>query len=260
MLASVPLIYKVIFLGAAGFLSAFVDAIAGGGGLISLPAYMIVGFQTHFTLGTNKFSSTCGTLVSTWNFAKSGKVDKSILKTLLPFTFLGAAAGVTTVLLIDSSVLKPIILILLMSVGIYSFFSKSMGQEDKFEGTTKKTLIIGSIFAFFMGFYDGFFGPGVGSFIIFGLIKIYGFDFVRASGNAKAMNFTSNLTALLLFAINGKIWYLMGIPMSLCMMLGARVGTKFALKKGAKVIKPIFVTMSLGVALKMLYEVVRPLI
>ncbi|GAA0725408.1 TSUP family transporter [Clostridium malenominatum] len=254
MLAEVHIVYKIIFLCAAGFLSAFVDAIAGGGGLISMPAYFLVGFPPHFTLGTNKFSASCGSVVSTAKFAQSGKVDKDLLKRLLPFTLFGAATGVSTVLILDSSVLKPIVLALLIGVGIYSFFSKTVGLEDNFQGTTKKTLIIGSIFAFAMGFYDGFFGPGVGSFLIFGLIKIYGFDFVRASGNAKAMNLMSNVTSLVLFAIRGKIYYLMGIPMSIFMIIGARTGTKLALKQGAKFIKPIFVTMSLGVAGKMLYE------
>lgn len=254
MLENVHIIYKIIFLCSAGFLSAFVDAIAGGGGLISVPAYFIIGFPPHFTLGTNKFSSSFGSLTSTLRFAKSGKVDKNLLKILLPFVFLGAVAGVSTVLVLDPNVLKPIVLVLLVGVGIYSFFSKSVGLEDKFQGTNKKNLILGSIFAFCMGFYDGFFGPGAGSFIIFGLIGIYGFDFVRASGNAKAMNFTSNITSVILFAINGKIYYLMGIPMAIFMVLGARVGSKLALKEGAKFIKPIFVTMSLAVAAKMLYE------
>ncbi|KAJ50620.1 hypothetical protein BD780_002690 [Clostridium tetanomorphum] len=256
MLSTMPVVYKIVFLCAAGFLSAFIDAIAGGGGLISLPAYFLVGFPPHYTLGTNKFSATCGSIVSTAKFAQCGKIDKNILKVLLPFTFIGACTGVTTVLLIDSSVLKPLVLFLLLGVGVYSFFSKEVGMEDNFEGTNKKTLIIGSAFAFAMGFYDGFFGPGVGSFLIFGLIKIYGFDFVRASGNAKAMNLMSNFTSLVLFAIKGKIYYIMGIPMAIFMILGARVGTKLALKQGAKFIKPIFVTMSLLVAGKMIYEMV----
>lgn len=256
MLADVHIIYKIIFLCSAGFLSAFVDAIAGGGGLISVPAYFVIGFPPHFTLGTNKFSATFGSLVSTSRFAKSGKIDKNILKVLLPFSLLGAAVGVYTVLLIDPEILKPTVLILLLGVGVYSFFSKTVGLKDNFKGVTKKNLILGSIFAFIMGFYDGFFGPGAGSFIIFGLISIYGFDFVRASGNAKAMNFMSNITSLVVFAVKGKIYYLMGIPMSIFMIFGAYVGSKLAIKEGAKFIKPVFITMSLAVAGKMLYEII----
>ena len=254
MLENADIIYKIIFLGIAGFLASFVDSIAGGGGLISVPAYFMIGFPPHFTLGTNKFSSTCGSLMSTIRFAKSGKTDMDILKVLLPFSFIGAATGVYIVLLVDSAILKPVVLVMILSVGIYSFFAKSVGLEDKFKGTTKKTLILGAIFAFVMGFYDGFFGPGAGSFIIFGLIKLYGFDFVRASGNAKAMNFTSNITSLIMFAIGGKIYYLMGIPMAIFMVIGAHVGSKLAIKEGVKIIRPIFITMSLGVAIKMIYE------
>jgi hypothetical protein len=256
MLANAHIALKILFLCGAGFLSAFVDAIAGGGGLISVPAYLAVGFPTHFTLGTNKFSSSCSSMTSTIKFTKSGKTDKNILKLLLPFTFLGALTGVRTVLLLDSDILKPIVLILLLGVGIYSFFSKSIGLEDNFKGVNKKILIIGSIFSFCMGFYDGFFGPGAGSFMIFGLIKIFGFDFVRASGNAKAMNFTSNFASLLMFSLNKKIYYLMGIPVAIFMIFGASLGSKIAIKEGAKFIKPIFVTMSLVVAVKMLYELI----
>lgn len=256
MLENVHIIYKVIFLCGAGFLAAFVDAIAGGGGLISVPAYFAVGFPAHLTLGTNKFSSSCGAIVSTTSFAKSGKVDRDILKIILPLSFLGAATGVYTVLLIDSTILEPIVLFLILAVGIYSLFSKTIGMEDNFTGITRRNLILGSIFAFIMGFYDGFFGPGAGSFIIFGLIKIYGFDFVRASGNAKAMNFISNISSLLLFAINGKIYYLMGIPMALFMILGANLGSRLAIREGSNFIKPVFVTMSLAVAGKMIYEII----
>lgn len=254
MLATIPIAYKMLFLCVAGFLAAFVDSIAGGGGLISLPAYFLVGFPTHYTLGTNKFSSTCGTITSTLKFAQSGKIDKNIMKILLPFTFIGACSGVTTVLLINPDSLKPIVLIMLLSVGIYSLFSKSVGMEDNFKGVNKKNMILGAIMAFALGFYDGFFGPGTGSFLIFALIKIYGFDFVRASGNAKAMNLVSNIASLILFAINGKIGYLLGVPTAICMIFGARIGTKLALKQGAKFIKPIFITMSLAVAGKMLYQ------
>ncbi len=143
-----------------------------------------------------------------------------------------------TVLLLDSNILKPIVLILLLSVGVYSFFSKSIGLEDDFKGVDNRMIIMGSIFAFFLwAFMMGFFGPGAGSFMIFGLIKIFGFDFVRASGNAKAMNFTSNIASLLTFAINGKIYYLMGIPMALFMILGAHFGSKLAIKEGGKIYK-----------------------
>lgn len=248
---------NLIFLCVAGFFAAFVDSIAGGGGIISVPAFLLAGVPPHITLGTNKFSSTCASFTSSLKFMQSGKVDLKILKFLLPFTVIGAVLGVNTVLIIDAKYLNMIVLTLLLFVGVYSLFSKSIGQEDKFKGLCKKSLILGILLAFSLGFYDGFFGPGTGSFLIFGLIGIYQFDFVRSAGNAKVMNFGSNIASLIMFAFRGQINYKLGIPVAIFMIIGAKFGTKVALKNGAKIIKPLFVTMSLCVALKILYGAVK---
>jgi uncharacterized membrane protein YfcA len=247
---------NIIFLCIAGFLAAFVDSIAGGGGLISVPAFIMAGLNPHLTLGTNKFSSTTASFTSSLKFATSGKVNFKLIKFLAPFTLLGAALGVRTVLNIDQKFLNSLVLILILFVGIYSLFSKSIGKENNFKGTTSTNIVLGIILAFSLGFYDGFFGPGTGSFLIFGLLHIFGFDFVNASGNAKFLNFVSNITSLVLFAFSGNIDYYYGIPVAIFMIMGARLGTKFALSKGTKLIKPIFVVMSLGVAVKMLANII----
>jgi uncharacterized membrane protein YfcA len=169
-------------------------------------------------------------------------------------TLIGAGLGVYTALKVDPSVLKVMVLVLIFVVAIYTMIKKDFGNEDKFKGLTKLNIFYGCVFAFFLGFYDGFFGPGTGSFLIFLFISIFGFDFTVSAGNAKILNFVSNITSLVLFAINGKIMYLVGIPMALFMILGARVGTKIAIKNGAKVIKPIFVTIALVLTVKLLYE------
>ncbi|OPJ56986.1 TSUP family transporter [Alkalithermobacter paradoxus] len=247
---------NLIFLCIAGFLAALVDSIAGGGGLISLPAFLMAGVSPHLALGTNKFASSTASFTSSIRYAKSGKVDFSILKMLIPFTLLGSIFGVNTVLYIDQKYLYSMVLVLVLFVGVYSLFSKSIGQEDKFDKVTKRSIFLSILLSFCLGFYDGFFGPGAGSFLIFGLIYIYGFDFTRAGGNARVLNFVSNVTSLFMFALNGKIDYLMGLPVAICMILGATVGTKLALNKGTKLIKPIFVTMSLAVAGKMLASLI----
>lgn len=246
---------NLIFLCVSGFCAAFVDSIAGGGGVISVPAFLFAGVPPHIALGTNKFSSSCGSFTSSIKFIKSGKVDFNILKYLIPVTLIGAVLGVNTVLSINGDYVNTIVLILLISVGVYSLFSKNAGIEDDFRGATRKTIFLGMFLAGVLGFYDGFFGPGTGSFLIFGLIYIFEFDFVRASGNGKVLNFTSNIASLVMFAFRGQIDYKLGIPVALFMIIGARLGTKVALNKGAKVIKPIFVTMSLAAAFKMLYGV-----
>ncbi|AHF07492.1 TSUP family transporter [Desulfitobacterium metallireducens] len=237
-----------------GFLAAAVDAIAGGGGLISLPALLLVGIPPHLALGTNKFASTMGSFNSSITFARSGKVNFRLVKWLVPFTFLGACLGVWSVLRVSPDFLNKIVPILVLFVGIYSIIHKTLGIEDQFQGLKRSSILLGVTFSFALGFYDGFFGPGTGSFLIFAFITIYGFDFVSASANSKVLNFTSNLASLLLFAWNGKILYQYGIPMALSMLVGSQVGTRLAITRGARLVKPIFITMSLFVAFKLIWQ------
>jgi len=245
---------NIVFLCLAGFFAAMVDSIAGGGGIISLPAYLLAGIPPHIALGTNKFSSTAGALTSSRKFIKSGNVNFSIIKYLIPFTLLGSALGVNTVLKINQKYLSTVVLVLILFVGLYTLFSKNIGLRDNLKPVTSYRLFVGILIAFALGFYDGFFGPGTGSFLIFGLINIFGFNFVRASGNAKVLNFISNLSALVMFGLRGQIYYLIGLPVAVCMVAGAHVGTRLALRNGAKFIKPIFVAMSLAVAVKLLFQ------
>lgn len=247
-------IFTLIFLCLAGFLAAFVDSMAGGGGIISVPAFMAAGLPPHMVLGTNKFSATMGSLTSSLSYFKSGNCNTKLLKILCPFTLVGSVLGVKAVLLIDESFLQPLVLVLVLIIGIYTFFSKSIGEENSFQGLNKKNISISILFAFILGFYDGFFGPGTGSFLIFGLIKILKVDFLSASANSRVLNFVSNISALIMFALSGNIMYNIGIPVCIFMIVGAKIGTKLAIKKGSKIIKPIFVTMSLCVALKMLAQ------
>lgn len=243
---------SLIFLCAAGFLAAFIDSIAGGGGLISVPAFFIAGVPPHLALGTNKLAASTASFTSSIKFAASKKVNFNIIKYLIPFTFIGSILGVKSVLLIDQKFLYPLVCILILLVGLYTVFSKTLGLENNYKEANKKTLLLGILLAFSTGFYDGFFGPGTGSFLIFGFIKIFKYDFVNAAGNSKILNFTSNITSLLVFALEGKVLYLQGLIVALFMIIGAHFGTKTALDKGSKFIKPIFVVMSLGVVLKLI--------
>jgi uncharacterized membrane protein YfcA len=245
---------EYVFLCVAGFAAAAVDSIAGGGGLISLPAIMAVGISPHMALGTNKFASTWASFTSTLTFARSKKIFMPLVKYQLPCTLIGAAMGVNTALKIDQAVLQVMILVLVFVVAVYTILKKDFGSEDRFKGLTRVNIFYGCIFAFALGFYDGFFGPGTGSFLIFLFISIFGFDFIISAGNGKILNFVSNLTSLVLFALNGEIRYLAGIPMAIAMIFGARLGTKIAIKNGAKVIKPIFITMALLLTVKLLYQ------
>lgn len=245
---------SLIFMCFAGFLAAFVDSIAGGGGIISVPAYMLIGLPQAMVNGTNKFTSTAASCTSSIKFIKSGKVDFKILKYTLPFTTIGAIIGAGTALSIPDSFLKTIISILIVFIGIYTYFSKKLGLDENFKGYTVKNIILTSILALFIGFYDGFFGPGTGTFLIFGLVSIFGFEFTKAAANAKVINFTSNIVALTVYAIGGKIVLAYGIPVAIFAIIGAKFGTQFALKNGSKFIKPIFIIISFLTASKLIIE------
>jgi uncharacterized protein len=250
------MIVTIMLLCAAGFIAAAVDSIAGGGGLISLPALLLAGVPPYYSLGTNKFASTSASLTSSLKYARSGKINFKLVRYMIPCTLIGAVVGVKCVLNINEKILYPMVLVMVLFVGIYSLVSRTIGAKDEsFDIPEKRQIIKGCLLAFGLGFYDGFFGPGTGSFLIFGLIGIFKFNFIKAAGNARILNFTSNITALVLFALSGKIRYFYGIPFAIAMILGARVGTSFALKHGTRLIKPIFVTMSLCVAAKMLFNI-----
>lgn len=245
----------LIFICIAGFIAAFVDSIAGGGGLISVPAYMLIGLPPSMVNGTNKFSATCGSFTSSLKFIRNKKADLKILKIALPFTIIGAILGVKTALNIPEEFLKTIFSTLIIFIGIYTYFSKKLGMEENFKGYTKKNYILVCILATLLGFYDGFFGPGTGTFLTFGIIFIFGFDFTKASGCARIMNFTSNIISLILYALNRRILFKYGIPVAICAILGAKLGTQLALKNGAKFIKPIFIMIALATATKMIIEI-----
>lgn len=245
---------SVLFICLAGFLAAAIDAIAGGGGIISLPALLATGIPPHFALGTNKFASTCGSLTSSFRFARSKMVHFPLVKYQVPCTALGAALGVYTALRVDEGFLNWFIVVMIFAVAVYTTFKKDFGGSDKFTGLNTRNFLIGMSFAFGLGFYDGFFGPGAGSFLIFLFISVFGFDFTLAAGNSKVLNFTSNVVSLILFAISGKIIYMVAIPMALSMVLGAYVGSHIAIKNGAKIIKPIFITIALLLIIKLIWQ------
>ncbi|MBS9775865.1 MAG: TSUP family transporter [Fusobacterium sp.] len=246
---------KLLILMAMCFLASVIDAISGGGGLISLPAYFTVGLNPYVALGTNKLSSSISTIASVFRFWKSGKVNMEIIKNLCLFSFVGALMGVRTAIYIGSAYFKMISFFMLILVFLYTLKNKKIGQENSYEGLNSKNLMQGRIMALFIGFYDGFLGPGTGSFLIFALIKIFKLDFTFASGNTKFLNFSSNVTTLISYLILGKINFAYGLPVALVMICGATVGSKLAILKGNSFIKPVFLTVTVVLILKMGKEI-----
>ena len=247
-------IVKFLILAVFCFIAAVVDAISGGGGLISLPAYFAVGFPPHIALGTNKLSAFLSTFASAFKFWKAKKVNVEIVSKLFVFSLAGAVLGVKTAVSIDSKYFKPISFGILILVFLYALKNKSLGEKNYYKGTTPKTILLGKIMAFCLGFYDGFLGPGTGSFLIFCLIKIFKVDFSFASGNTKILNLSSNFASLIVFTILGKSNFLYGVPIAIIMSFGAILGAKLAILKGNKFIKPVFLVVTIVLILKMSYE------
>ena len=245
---------KFLVLAVLCFLGSFIDSIAGGGGLITLPAYMASGLPPHLALGTNKMSGLFSSIGSSINYARSGKVNWTLMKYLLPFSFTGAFIGVKAVIKTSAEYISYIVFVALVLVFLYTLFNKKIGQENEFEGLTKKNLIQGAIMALVIGFYNGFLGPGTGSFLAFFLIKIFKYDFINGNGNARILNLAGNITGFLVFLANGKILLNYGIPISIVMFLGAQCGSHCAILKGNKFIKPIFLIVTVLTILKMFFQ------
>lgn len=226
------------------FCGAFIDSVAGGGGLISLPAYMASGLPPHLALGTNKLSGFFSGLGSSINYAISGKVNWDLVKRLGFFSFLGSYLGVNTILKTKPDYINYIVLIALIFVFIYTLIHKNMGDTSEYNGLNRKNITLGIIMAFSIGFYNGFLGPGTGSFLVFFLMKIFKYDFVEANGDSKILNLIGNFTGLFIFIINGKTYFLYGIPISIIMFIGAQIGSKCAILKGSKFIRPFFLTIT----------------
>lgn len=247
-------IQTFLFLAVSCFIASFVDAIAGGGGLISVPAFVASGLPIHIAIGSNKMAASFSTLGSAVKYLTSGKVNFKLLKYPMIAGAIGATIGARIVSTTKEEILEPLIFIMLLLVVIYTVINKNMGIKDEFAGITTKNTILGSIMSFIMCFYIGFFGPGGGSFLLFGLVKIYKIDFIKASGNAKVLNFIANLAGLATFIYFGNVSYLYSLPVGLVMFIGAQCGARYAIKKGSKFIRPFFLIVSLITIAKMAIE------
>ena len=243
-----------LFLSAACFAASFVDAIAGGGGLITVPAFIASGLPIHVAIGTNKMSASFSVLGSAFRYFKSGKINFSLLKFPIIFGAIGAVFGVLLVTHTNEKILQPLILIMLILVAVYTFINKNIGIKDEFNGQTKKNTIEGSIAAFVLCFYIGFFGPGGGAFMLFAFLNVYKFDFIRASAHAKVLNLVANIASLIVFMYLGCVSYLYSILVGIVMFIGAQCGAKYAMKKGSKFVRPFFLTVAVLTIGKMVIE------
>lgn len=234
------------------FIAGFVDAIAGGGGVITVPALLILGLPIDQVLGTSKLISTCGTMVAARNFISSKQYSTFVLRTALYYTAVGALIGSLTVALIDPAFLKPFISVLIITIAVYFFLKPQLGIAETIEQLDSKKKFFILCAALGIGFYDGFFGPGTGAFLMFVFVRLAHQDFLRATGNTKILNLTSNVVALIVFILAGKVIWSIGLPMAFANMIGGYFGARYAMQKGASMVRWIFIVMAVIVSAKQL--------
>ena len=230
----------------------FIDAIAGGGGLLTIPALLSTGLPPAIALGTNKLQACGGSFSASLYFVRKKAVDLKQVALLILLTFIGAALGTIVVQNIDVNALKIGLPFLIFAIGIYFLFSPNIGDQDR------KQRISYSLFGFtagmVLGFYDGVFGPAVGSFYTLAFVLLLGFNLTKAVAHAKVLNFTSNFASLLFFIFGGAVVWEIGFIMLIGQFIGATLGARMVVTKGKKLIRPMLVTISFIMVAKMLYE------
>ncbi|MGQ9805337.1 MAG: sulfite exporter TauE/SafE family protein [Chlorobiales bacterium] len=241
---------------AFAFFAGFIDSIVGGGGLIQLPALFIFAPQyEHPTiLGTNKLSSICGTSVATLQYARRIDLDWRIALLTAIFAFAFSFLGASVVSVLPKEILRLLVLVLLIVVGVYTMLNKNFGASHMPKLNANRANIYAAILGACIGFYDGFFGPGTGSFLIVAFIGIFGYDFLRASATAKVVNFSTNLAALSYFAPKGNVIFALGFTMGAFNIIGAIFGARLAMLKGSALVRVLFLFVIGAMILKFGYD------
>lgn len=237
---------------ATGLTAGFVDSIAGGGGLLTLPVLLNLCSDPVLALGTNKLQASFGSTSATVHFARAGALNWREVRRACLLAFLGSLVGTLLVQQFDSHLLKKIVPVLLFAVAIFVWLSPKLGEKDIHPRIARVKFDF--IFAFGLGVYDGFLGPGMGTFLALAFMLGLGFNLARATANTKALNCASNLASLLLMLLAHKVWFAAGLIMGAGQWLGARAGSRMVVTRGTKFIRPIFLTMVVLITLKMIYD------
>ncbi len=222
------------------FIAGFVDSIAGGGGLLMIPAILLSGIPAHVALGTNKLVSSLGTSVSVWNFCRQGKVMFRLAAIGMFFMLIGGVFGAQLALFLDSSTLGRVLIWMLplgMAATLIKKKTKTTSHDLNWVDFFVKLPMIGLV----IGVYDGFFGPGTGSFLILAFFLVMHLGLVQASAHAKVLNLGSNLGALLSFLLSGKVWFLLALPLGLANMAGNFMGSQLMMKRGDGLVRVVLI-------------------
>lgn len=243
-------ILVMLFMVAA--IAGWVDVIAGGGGLITIPALMLVGVPPAAALATNKLQGSAGTLSSSLYFIRQGVVDLHAIRYLILATFIGSLMGAYLLLRIDASQLMVYLPVLLIAIALYFLLSPSISDVDSAPklGTIAFALLLCPL----LGFYDGFFGPGTGSFMLLAFVSVAGYRVSKATAHTKVLNFTSNIASLLYFVLFGEIYWIIGGVMIAGQLLGSIVGSRMVLENGSKLVRPVVVVVCFTMSANLIYK------
>ncbi|HSQ74101.1 MAG TPA: TSUP family transporter [Bacteroidota bacterium] len=245
-----PWMYPLLFAG--GMLAGWVDAIAGGGGMVTIPILLGIGVPPQMVLGTNKFQASFGSFTAAYHYIRKEVVPLDDAWAGILFTLIGSALGTIAVQQIDPGVLNVVIPFLLLAIAVLLLLTPDLGAMQTHPRLPRMlfylTLGLG------LGFYDGFFGPGVGTFWAMAFVLGLGFTLTRATGYTKVMNFTSNIVSLLVFAIGGNILWAPGAVMAVGQIIGSRLGSGMVVKRGVRFIRPVFIVMVILTTLKLLSD------
>jgi uncharacterized membrane protein YfcA len=239
--------YVILFI--AAFLASLIDSIAGGGGLLTTPAMLLVGISPLNTLATNKFQSCFGTFTSTYNYYKNGLLTEPRRFLYFFLSFGGSMVGTFLVSRISNEVLESIIPILLISAAVFFILNRGPSTSNK----SSSLLFIFNVIVVLIGFYDGFFGPGTGSFFVLAFVIIKGISIMEATAITKLLNFASNFAAFIIFALKGYVIWELGLIMAVAQIGGANLGSRFAITNGEKVVRPVLVIVSILLSIRILF-------
>nr|WP_219630943.1 TSUP family transporter [Stenotrophomonas maltophilia] len=241
------------------FIAGLVDAAVGGGGLVQLPGlFTVLPQQTPAMLfGTNKFSSMFGTGAAAWRYARNVRFPWKPVLFAAGTAFIFSFAGATAVSLLPKDAVRPLVLVLLIAMLAYTLWKKDFGALHRPQEIGRRELVIALAIGAAIGFYDGFFGPGTGSFLIFLFVRFFGLDFLRASAASKLVNLATNVAAISFFVPTGNILWLFALPMAAANIIGSVVGTRLALKGGTPFIRKLFVGLVVVLIARMAWDTLR---
>ena len=251
------MLQELFLLCLVAFAAGFIDAIVGGGGLLQTPATLLIlpQYPVATIFGTVKVPSLLGTSVAAYKYAKQVKFNYKVLLACVLAAFTASFLGAFSVSKIDNAVIKPIILVVLIAVALYTFFNKQFGIHQHKAHSIRKQVFMAGLFGLIIGFYDGLIGPGTGSFLILAFIAVLGFDFIGASAHAKIVNIATNLAALIYFSSTGNVLFQYAIPMAVFNILGSFLGARLALLKGNKFVRIFFLIVVFATILRFAYDV-----